>query len=124
MVMKSHVVNATEWTSFADRFSRSHEGWVASLEISEPNEPPKIEVDESPFRGATIEKHDSGDTFVLTFGYEPEEHFAHIIHGPHSIVSSETDDRSQASLIIESVHGDRCTLGLINPLNEEDLVAP
>ncbi len=120
--MRSHPVVANEWKAFADQFSRAHEGWIASLEVREGGEPLRVQVDDSPFRGATVDKRDGRDTLVLTFGYEPEEHFAHIIHSPRALLTSETDDRSEASLIVESSDGGRCILELWNPLREEELV--
>ncbi len=120
--MKSHPVDMRDWPAFAGQFSRSHDGWIASMELREGGEPLRVEVEESPFRGATIEKRDGRDTLILTFGYEPEEHFAHIIHDPIAVVTSEADDGSEASLIVESSNGSRCILALTNPLREEELV--
>jgi len=107
--MRSQGIDKADWKSFTDQFTRMHEGWTASLEFRGPGEPARVEVDESPFRGARLEQ---GDALVLTFGEEPEEHFAHVIRAPRVLRTSEADDHSEASLIIESSDGSRCTLAL------------
>jgi hypothetical protein len=120
--MKNEPVAAQHWKSFTDTFSRSHDGWVGSLEVREPGLPARVEVDESPFRGATIEKHDGRETLILTFGYEPEEHFAHIVHEPRAVVTSEGDDGSEASVVIDATDGSRCILAVWNPLREGEFM--
>jgi uncharacterized protein DUF5335 len=117
--MKSHAIDREQWIRFAKDFSRAHDGWIASLEIREAGSPMRVEVDDSPLRGVTVEERDGRDTLVLTFGYEPEEHFAHIIHDPFAMVSAETDDGGGASLVIDSIDRGRCVLALWNPMREE-----
>jgi len=121
--MDSKAIDREQWIAFANQFSRAHEGWTASLEIREAGSPMRVEVDESPFRGVTVEEREGRDTLVLTFGYEPEEHFAHIIHDPHAIAAAETGDRTGASLVVDSSDSSRCILALWNPMREEDFAA-
>ena len=117
--MKSQALEKAQWIAFAKDFSHAHEGWTASLEVREAGSPMRVEIDDSPFRGVTIEKRDRHDTVVLTFGYEPEEHFAHIVHDPRAIATAETDDRSAASLVVDSSDHARCVLALWNPMRED-----
>ena len=120
--MNTYPIERLQWTSFANHFTRAHDGWSASLEVMEPGSPMRVEIDDSPFRGLTVEKRDGIDTFVLTFGDEPEEHFAHIIRDAREVVSAKSDDGSAASLIVDSACLGRCVLALSNPMREEDFI--
>ena len=117
--MRTRSIDEERWKTFADRFSRSHDGWVASLQIRD-GDSTRTEVEERPFRGATVEKRSGHGTMILTFGYEPEEHFAHIIHEPHAVLVSEAEDGSEASLKIDAGDCETCVLLLENPIREED----
>lgn len=116
--MKTQAIDASEWKSFADRFSQTHQGWLASLEIRQGHQPLRVEVDESPFRGAKVEMHDGHPTLAVTFGEEPEETFVRTIANPASVLTSEADDRSEISLIIETSDGSRCILDVWHPSME------
>jgi hypothetical protein len=120
--MNSRSVDSHQWKAFADSFTRLHDGWIASLQIQEAGSPARVEVDDSPFRGATMETRNGRETLVLTFGYEPEEHFAHIIRQPRALIASEASDHTAASLLVDVGSGVSCVLGLVNPLREEDFV--
>lgn len=121
--MNSKAIDREQWIAFANAFSREHEGWTASLEVREAGAPLRIEVDDSPFRGLTYEERDGRATLVLTFGYEPEEHFAHIIHEPFAMAAAETNDHAGASLVVDTAAYGRCILALWNPMREEDYAA-
>jgi hypothetical protein len=118
--MTTRTIDERRWQSFADDFTRCHDGWIASLEIRDGDASPRTQVDDNAFRGATLEKHDGRATLILTFGYDPEEHFAHIIHEPRALIASETWDRTEASLRIDAGDGSSCVLALSNPMHEED----
>ena len=120
--MKSHAIIREKWRPFANDFTHAHDGWSASLEVREAGSPMRVEVDDSPFRGLSVEKRDGHDTFVFTFGDEAEEHFAHIIRDARDVVSAESDDGTVASLVVDSADRGRCVLALSNPMREEDSV--
>ena len=118
--MKNHTIDRQQWVAFANYFTHAHDGWSASLEVREAGSPTRVEVDDSRFRGLTIEKRDGHETLVLTFGDEPEEHFAHIIRDAREVVSAQSDDGVAASLVVDSADRSRCILALANPMREED----
>jgi hypothetical protein len=118
--MKTSLIDEHKWKAFTDAFTRSHNGWLATLELREGDEPARAAVDELPFRGATIEKRGLRETLVLTFGDDAEEHFAHFIEQPRALKTIEAENASEASLVIDLGDGSSCILELSNPLLGDD----
>jgi uncharacterized protein DUF5335 len=113
--MKSQSIDRQNWNAFAGQFSRSHNGWTASLEVREAGSPPHLEVDDRPFRGITVERHDGHDNLVFTFGTETDDRFAHVVRDPRCVVTAENMAGDGASLVVDSIDRGRCVLGLWKP---------
>ena len=109
------VIDAAQWKGFADRFSRDHDGWSASLEVREAGGGMHVAIDDRPFRGLTFEHHDSHDSLILTFGDDADEHVTHIIRNPHDLTVLDAAE-SECSLIIGLDDESGCVLELTNPL--------
>ena len=120
MMHLKQPMDPERWIAFANQFSREHDGWAASLEVREAGSPLRTEVGDSLFRGLTFEERDGHNTLVFTFGDEPEEHFAHIVHEPLAMASVETNDHAGASLVVDTAALGRCILALWNPMREEE----
>ena len=113
--MKSHSIDREHWPEFAGQFSRSHDGWTASLQVREPGSPMRTEIDDSPFRGISV-KHDGGhDNLVFAFGDEVEEQFAHVISDPRWVVTAENTVGDGASIVVDTADRGRCVLAVWRP---------
>lgn len=119
--MQTRRVESGNWDSFLAVFNHSHAGWAGSLEVREAGQPARIEVDAGFFRRATLESRGGRDVLALTFGAEPEEQFAYIFREPTAMLSSERDDGSEASLIIEGGGGRQAVLLLAHDVEVEEL---
>lgn len=112
-------IEAPRWNAFADRFTRDHDGWSATLELREPDGTIETAVDDRPFRGISFENRGGHESVVLVFGDEADEHLAHIVANPKELVSVETELGREASLIIGVADGSGCILELANPWAED-----
>jgi hypothetical protein len=109
---------AVQWKAFARRFTREHDGWSASLQLREPDGGVEMAVDDRPFRGVTFEAPGGRDTFVLTFGDDPDEHLAHIVEHPVDVAVLDQEE-GQCSLIIGMADGSGCVLELESPFHAD-----
>lgn len=109
-------IAAAEWKSFADRFSRTHDGWSALLELRDTDGRVETEFDDRPFRGLCFELRGVHDALVLMFGDDADEHVAHIFEHPSEITV--LDDENRASLVVGVRDGSGCLLELTNPFIE------
>jgi hypothetical protein len=110
-------IDASRWKSFADHFSKEHDGWSASLKRLEGDAGMEVVIDDRPFRGLTFEHRDSHESLILTFGDDADEHLTHTVQQPHDVSLREGD--GACSLIIELADGSGCILELTNPLNPD-----
>lgn len=108
--MRTHRVEVEVWRSFLGTFSRTHQGWEASLEVHKTGEPPRTEVDASSFGGTRLEMRHGRECLIFLFGDEPEEQFASMLPGPCSLMSAEQEDGSEATLVVEGIDGTRAVL--------------
>jgi len=111
-------IPASEWPSFADRFSRTHDGWSASLELRDDRGNTETEFDDRPFRGLAFEVRGAHDALVLMFGDDADEHVAHILEHPRDIRVEEAEDGSESSLIVSAHEGSGCLVELTSPFAE------
>ena len=111
-------VDRTVWHDFAERFTRAHDGWGATLEARFPAEPLRVVVDDYPFRGMTVERRDEHDTLILTFGDDAEEHFGQIVEAPRELSVDQSDDGDAATVMVRASDGGTFVLLLSNPLQE------
>ncbi len=111
-------IDQSRWRSFADRFTKEHDGWSASVELQQIDGGVEVAVDDRPFRGLTIEGRDGRDSLIFTFGDDPDEHLAHIVDQPRelSFLAGEADE---CSLVIGLADGTGWILALSNPFTAD-----
>lgn len=109
-------IAAPEWKPFTNAFSRAHDGWSATLQLRDANGAVDPIVGDRPLRGITFEDRRGHDAMIVTFGDDAEEHLAHIVEHPKRLIAFESDDHSEASLVIEATDGSGCILELENPI--------
>jgi hypothetical protein len=115
---RSVVVDPQRWAAFARDFTRSHDGWSASLELRNVDGGLEVAVDDRPFRGLVVEGHDT-PSLIVTFGDDPDEHLAHIVERPQAITELRADDGSQSTLVVDEEGGTGCVVELTSPFIEE-----
>ncbi len=107
------AVQRSEWSNFARRFSKGHDGWSASLRVLQAPGGFELAVEDRPFRGLTFETRPA-ETLILSFGDEADEHLAHVIESPQDIGVVD-DGSSHCSLVVGSADGFGCVLDLEDP---------
>ena len=80
--MSTQEISRADWTNFFDTFSRQHEGWLATLELFDPEVGAQELVDQLPLEGVSVssEAHDLED-IAINFGGPAEDHISHVISG-------------------------------------------
>jgi uncharacterized protein DUF5335 len=101
--MPTQEIPRDEWMTFFDRFSRQHEGWLATLEVFAPNIGAQEEAHDLPFEGITASAKDSApETIAIILGKSPDDHVEHAIAAPTRIWLEQTSQGANAALEIES----------------------
>jgi hypothetical protein len=108
--MATKEIPRDEWTTFFDRFSQQHEGWLATVEVLGPDIGAQEEAHDLPLEGiSAASRDDAAGTIAISLGKTPEDHVTHTITEPTRIWLEQTSLGANAALEIESA-GDIKTL--------------
>ncbi len=107
--MSTQEIPRDEWTTFLERYSRQHEGWLATLEVFAADIGAQEEARDLPLEGITTATKDDPKTISISLGNNPEDHVTHSIIDPTRLWLEQTSEGANAALEIESA-GDVKTL--------------
>ena len=118
--MATQEISHDEWTTFLDRFSRQHEGWLVTLEVFAPDIGAQEEARELPLEGISAAAKDSEPkTIAISVGKTPEDHVTHTITEPTRVWLEQTSEGANAALEIESADGAKTLLRFRSALPPE-----
>ena len=89
------------WRSFFKAFSRSHEGWLATLEVFEPSSGTEVVVVNRPLEGISLD----GTRIVITLDGELDQHFTHVVEAPESVLLEIEGDHAEKAVKIRTASG-------------------
>src|SRR5204862_7927674 len=118
--MTTKEIPRPEWNSFFDSFSRQHEGWLATLEVFDPDVGAQEEAHDLPLEGVSVASEaDKSKSIAINMGKTAEDHISHTITKPQRVWLERTDDGADAALEIESVDEARTLLRFRSPMLPE-----
>jgi len=118
--MATQEISRDEWTTFLDRFSRQHEGWLVTLEVFAPDIGAQEEARELPLEGISAAAKDSEPkTIAISVGKTPQDHVTHTITEPTRVWLEQTSEGANAALEIESADGAKTLLRFRSALPPE-----
>ena len=101
--MSTQEIPREQWKNFLDRFSRQHEGWLATLEVLGPDIGAQEEAHDLPLEGITATStDDESRSIAINLGNVPEDHVTHAITKPIRVWLEQTSEGAAAALEIES----------------------
>ena len=126
--MQTHIIPRAKWASFFEGFSREHEGWLVTLEVSPHIKVftakigDQIEADHLALGGITAEVNPEGEERIeIMLGTEPEDHVTHNIVAPTEVSLIRTGTGEDVMLEIRSFDGATTVLRLLSPMLPEML---
>ncbi len=118
--MATQEISRDDWTTFLDRFSQQHEGWLVTLEVFAPDIGAQEEARELPLEGISAALKDSEPkTIAISLGKTPEVHVTHTITEPTRVWLEQTPQGANAALEIESADGAKTLLRFRSALPAE-----
>ena len=99
------------WTSRLDEISKTHEGWLVSLEIVSQPTGVRHQFHQLPLVGVTAEQTD-GRMISIAVEEPTGEHLTHMIHSPKKVVFDESPSGALASVEIVGSDGSTAVLRL------------
>jgi hypothetical protein len=118
--MQTRIVPEDEWIEFADRFSRDHAGWTATVQILHRESGVLLVAEGLPLQGISFDTKGSRPCSVeVSVGETPARHVRHVVDMPLHIRAADEPDGS-VDLQIEPADGPQTLIHLRAP----DLRAP
>lgn len=109
--MPTKEIPRDEWTTFLDRFSRQHEGWLATLEILAPDIGAQQEAHDLPLEGISATPGDTEPAKIsISLGKSAKDHVTHTITEPTRVWLEQTSQGANSALEIESGDGTKTLL--------------
>lgn len=93
-----------EWLTFFDSFSRQHEGWLASIEVTRGAER-KTELRDQPLEGISADHLNERDQIYLSFERADGGHLTHRVRNPMKVVFRRDLEGAHAGIDITSADG-------------------
>jgi hypothetical protein len=120
MSMPTQEIPRPTWATFFDTFTRQHEGWLATLEIFDPEAGAQEEVHELPLEGVSVSSEaDKSESIAINFGKTTEDHVIHTVTGATHVWLEQTSEGANAALEIESGDKTKTLLRFRSPLPAE-----
>src|SRR5687768_14979580 len=106
LTMKTKRIPRSEWPKFFDRFSRQHEGWLATLEIFASDIGAQVEERGLALEGIVDEWDEAlSNQIIIMMGAKPDNHITHTIGRPTNVSLEQTDEGADVALAITSERG-------------------
>lgn len=104
--MPSQEVPHYEWARFFDEFSRRHQSWLVTVEMTGQGSGHQAQVRDLPLVGITVEPNEIGeDEITIIVGARAEAHITHTVSSPRRVWVKQRDEGADELVEIESFGG-------------------
>ncbi len=108
--MATREIPRTEWTTFFNRFSGQHEGWLVNIEVDGANpqgmnQKNQQEAGQIALQGISADEKDGENTISISVGKEGQERLTHAVVNPSHVWLEQTPEGIDQALRIESREG-------------------
>ena len=108
-----------EWCTELDAFSRQHEGWIVSVEVSGSDGKRQTEAHDVPLIGVSCDAP-ATDRVDIMVGTHPQNHVTHVVE-PVDVALETTDVGAERGLRIRAADGSTTTVEFRTPMRPEDV---
>ena len=115
--MDTRTVPESDWLEFADRFSRDHVGWLATVRVLNRSSGVVLVAKDLPLQGISFDTKGSRPcSIAVSVGDTPEGHVRHVVDLPLHLREADEPDGS-IDLQIEPADGPQTLIHLSRPGN-------
>jgi hypothetical protein len=102
------------------RFSRQHEGWIASVEIIGADGTRRTEASDLPLQGVSADSPQSNRVDIM-IGEQPQDHITHEVPDPVAIAIDQTDSGAERALRIRGRDGSTVSVEFRSPMRADQV---
>lgn len=113
--METRTVPEDQWIEFADRFSRDHNGWLATVQVLHGTSGVLLVAKDLPLQGISFDTKGTRPCSIeVSVGDTPTDHVRHVVDMPLHIREADEPDGS-IDLQIEPADGSQTLIHLRGP---------
>lgn len=111
--METQEITRDKWQPFLDRFSKEHQGYVASIQVIEDETGVQMAAESLPFVGISAEDQGSEKgSIIIMLGTEANDHIEHMVNDVGHLWQKTAGATSGDALEIEATDGAKTILQL------------
>lgn len=115
--MDTYTIPENEWVEFANRFSRDHAGWLATVQVLDGRSGAQLVADGLPLQGISFDTKGTRPCSIeVSVGETPDAHVRHVVDMPLHIREADEPDGS-VDVQIEPADGPQTLIHLRAPTN-------
>lgn len=104
--MPTHEIPHYEWARFFDEFTRRHQAWLVTVEMTGQSIGHQVQVRNLPLEGIVVEPNEiAEDEITIIAGSRPEAHMSHTVRLPRRVFLKQNDEAEDQEVEIESFGG-------------------
>jgi len=108
--MQTVDVPNESWPQTLNEFTSTHEGWLVSLDVLNPEMGAQPEISELPLVGIWADQIDHDRSITVSAARSAGEHISHTIRDARRVQIERTDEGADAALAVESGDGTKTIL--------------
>jgi len=114
--VSSRAIPPAEWTAFLDAFSRSHAGWLTTLQIVSEKAPVEVEARRLPLEGIVADEEKGlGRRISIFLGWEGRTRLTHAVVAPSLLRQEQTGEGADVGLELVAGDGTKTLLRFSSP---------
>lgn len=117
--MPTRRIPPEEWTSFLDSFSRSHAGWLTTLEIVSEKAPAQVEARNLPLEGVVGDTGGGEPRISIFLGWEGRTRLTHAVVSPTVLRFDQAETGADRGLEMVAGDGAKTILRFASPSRPE-----
>jgi hypothetical protein len=118
--MRRRVIPQDQWREELESFSRSHEGWIVRVVVTEPGGRSYVEARDIALQGIASDVTRT-PTIAVMVGDRPDTHLTHQITGPQELEFEQTEEGAIAALVVRSGDGTKTSVEFRSPTRPEEV---
>jgi hypothetical protein len=109
-----------QWRQELDSFSRSHEGWIVRVAVTEPGGQSRVEAHDIPLQGVAAD-FSREPAIAVMIGSQADTHLTHQVKNPVELALEQTDTGAICALLVRAGDGTTTAVEFRSPARPEEV---
>jgi hypothetical protein len=118
--MPRRLIPRDQWRQELESFSRSHEGWIVRVAVTESGGQSRLEAHDIPLQGVVAD-FSREPAIAVMIGNRPDTHLTHQVKNPVELALEQTDTGAICALLVRAGDGTTTAVEFRSPARPEEV---